>query len=64
MSVIAGVVVAFATEPANPFALTTEAEVTVPVPETVAHLIPSVFVESAMRTVPSDPTPRRVAVVE
>jgi hypothetical protein len=33
LRVIAGVVVAFATEPEIPFALTTEAEVTVPVPE-------------------------------
>lgn len=34
--VMAGVVVAVATEPANPLAVTTETEVTVPVPEAVS----------------------------
>jgi len=47
--VIAGVVVAVATVPANPFAVTTETLVTVPVVG-VAHFKPVVWVESAVST--------------
>ena len=50
VSVIAGVDVAVATEPANPLAETTETEVTVPVPDTAAHLRPVASAESAVST--------------
>jgi hypothetical protein len=53
--VIAGVVVAVATEPANPFAETIDVLVTVPA-VSVAHFIPSACAESAVKTCPLVPT--------
>jgi hypothetical protein len=63
--VIAGVVAGSATLPANPLAVTTETVVTVPVPggAGVTHFSPVVSTESAVRTCPFDPTPRRVPAV-
>lgn len=59
VSVIAGVVVAFATVPANPLAETTETEVTVPEPEpelAIVIVLPEgvnvMFVPAAKTTAP------------
>ena len=54
--VIAGVVVAFATVPEIPFAVTTETVVTVPVPAATVHFTPPALAASAVSTVPSAPT--------
>src|SRR5574337_39144 len=53
--VIAGVVVGFATTPLTPLAVTTETEVTEPVPEIVCHVgvLPGPF---DVRTCPNDPS--------
>lgn len=63
VSVIAGVVVAVATEPVNPFADTTLTDVTVPPPVGLIYLSPVACVESATIINQSAPTGRRVLLV-
>lgn len=60
---IAGVVVAVATDPVNPFADTTLAVVTVPPDDGEIYFTPRVCVESATSIYPSVPAGRRVLPV-
>lgn len=62
-SVIAGVVVAVATDPVNPLADTTLAVVTVPPEEGEVYFTQRACVESATSMYPSVPTGRRVLPV-
>ena len=66
VNVIAGVVVAVATEPLTPFAVTTETEVTVPPPEALKtpplKLKPEPIVNSSTLPVPAVERPKSLAV--